>query len=64
MFTVMLVVCFIDKTCVLVEDTRGPYDTEGECNQRIAEMSSLVPFLVTKPWRIALSTCEAEGELT
>tara|TARA_Y100000022_G_C13248097_1_gene375828 strand:+ start:517 stop:723 length:207 start_codon:yes stop_codon:yes gene_type:complete len=41
MFEAMILVCLVVDTsdCKVFEDTRGPYETIGQCNDRAAEMT-------------------------
>jgi len=41
MFEAMILVCLITNTsdCKVFEDTRGPYETIRQCNDRAAEMT-------------------------
>lgn len=41
MFKAMLLLCFVanQQQCFTAVDSRGPYETLGQCNDRIAEMT-------------------------
>ena len=38
MFEAMILVCLLNRECVELRDTKGPYETKVECKARIAEM--------------------------
>jgi hypothetical protein len=38
MFEAVILVCLLNRECVELNDTRGPYKTEVECKARVSEM--------------------------
>jgi hypothetical protein len=44
MFEAMLLLCVAmdSSDCKVIKDTRGPYETIGQCNDRAAEMTAKI----------------------
>jgi len=38
MFEAVILVCLLNRECVELRDTKGPYETKVECKARISEM--------------------------
>ena len=62
MFKAVLFICssLLGSTeCLEIEDTRGPYDTRGECIERAVEMYHSTQLLVPPPYESVSYECES-----
>ena len=62
MFKAILFICspLLGSTeCLEIEDTRGPYDTRGECIARAVEMYHSTQMIVPPPYKSVKYKCES-----
>ena len=65
MFTALVLACFIDASCVELEDTNGPYKTELECKARVAHMiQDFTSVPQTPPVKVFRFKCDKQGTKT
>jgi hypothetical protein len=62
MFKAILFICspLLGSTeCLEIEDIRGPYDTQGQCIERVVEMYFSTQTIIPPPYESVKYKCES-----
>jgi len=60
MFTAVLIICapLLGNDCIKIIDSKGPYDRQAECIERVLQMFQDTQLLFPAPYKSVSYKCE------